>query len=475
MEKKVVFCLCFVLISLFSCHKQELVGDIQPDNMPGLRAVVPSVVRIDASPLLAGSIQPITKSTSGLNKLSSSFGGPLATTNAIGHTIGLVHIDNDYFWNEDKAGRTFEGLSDEQVILPETALDIIYPGSILKGNTVDDQSSIVPVDPSSYTPKPIEVSATIAARKVYDQIAPDYASFENFKQRTLAQEVPSEQNMSFKVDIKTFMNYNELKYLFGSNAKVNALFFSNTSGSSADTYKVTRKTGLMMKYTQENFTVDISTPEPGELYEHLDPSGLNGASPVYVSTVTYGRMGILVAESDNTSEDVAKAFQSAFNAFGIVGGSKSITESERSIINSATMKVYLAGVRGGDAVKVINGFEEFVSLIKNGKFSKNAPGVPISFKMRYLTNHQIVKTPFQINIAFDQVFLEVKGLVQNKLGAIFFAYADINKNIPVMLPSKFEVKHKFLFFWSPGGTSSPQDSYVRSIVGSAFNLSLIHI
>ena len=79
--------------------------------------------------------------------------------------------------------------------------------------------------------------------------------------------------------------------------------------------KIAHKTGLIAKFIQKNFTVDMDIPLDGNLL--LDNDAINlmeGFSPVYISSITYGRMGVITMESNYGYNEVRLAVKAAFAA-----------------------------------------------------------------------------------------------------------------------------------------------------------------
>ena len=59
------------------------------------------------------------------------------------------------------------------------------------------------------------------------------------------------------------------------------------------------------------------------------------------------------------------------------------------------MKAYVLGGSGADAGTIINGFDEFKNyIIQGGNFSKESPGSPISYKLRYIHDNTIARVVF---------------------------------------------------------------------------------
>ena len=157
--------------------------------------------------------------------------------------------------------------------------------------------------------------------------------------------------------------------------------------------------------------------------DNVDMNALNQKFPTYVSSITYGRMGIMAIESDYNYEELNKAYNSAFKAL-FVSGSNSTTEQEKRIIDESSMKIYIIGVDGNDAVETVNGFDAFVQfIIKGGTFSPTNPGVPIYFSLSHLDDHTVVKTKFKINIDTQPVYARIE--YQNKEDYGSYSFADI--------------------------------------------------
>ena len=155
----------------------------------------------------------------------------------------------------------------------------------------------------------------------------------------------------------------------------------------------------MAKFIQKNFTIDMDIPKAGQLIDlNVDPNILGAYSPVYVSSVTYGRLGIITVESNANFEQLNTAFKKAFGILGVVNGENTLTQEEMNIINLADIKVYLVGGSGVQAVQTVSGYQNFMNYVAGGQtFSPQAPGVPITFSMRYLSDHSACKAQFQIN------------------------------------------------------------------------------
>ena len=152
------------------------------------------------------------------------------------------------------------------------------------------------------------------------------------------------------------------------------------------------KTRLVAKFIQNYYTLDMDMPsQPSDLFDgDVDRTLFGTFMPMYVASVTYGRMALFTIESE-LDETVVRA---ALNASYATVNAAASAEFE-SIKSKSTMKVYILGGSGSDAGATINGFDDFKNYIMaGGNFSKTSPGAPIAYKLRYIRDNTIGKIVF---------------------------------------------------------------------------------
>lgn len=282
----------------------------------------------------------------------------------------------------------------EQAVLPEFE-EVIYPGSLIKGSSVDGGT----FDPIvGYTRKPISVGLSLVGKNVTGTIDwPSWTSTINFVNTALQSGISGKQLSSFSFDMQQITTYNEMKLTFGANVSVGSIFSVGVNGTSN---KIRKKFGLTAKFVQKNFTLNMDIPRDGQLITGtIDPTLAGQWSPLYVNSITYGRMGVVLIESDDNIQELSLAFKAAFN-IGVVKGDVGVTLDQKNIINRASIKIFLTGGQGETGVKTINGYDEFKEhILKGGEFTENDPGVPLFFRMRYLSDHSLYKTTFKLRVA----------------------------------------------------------------------------
>ena len=84
-----------------------------------------------------------------------------------------------------------------------------------------------------------------------------------------------------------------------------------------------------MQNSLKNFTIDMDLPADGNIFKNNSDLALtNGKNPVYISSVTYGRLGIISIESNASYNEVNFALKAALTA-GIVNGSLNIDSNSK--------------------------------------------------------------------------------------------------------------------------------------------------
>lgn len=270
----------------------------------------------------------------------------------------------------------------------------IYVGSLLQGGSIETQR---------YTQiakqiEPITVSYSFPARWVVDQIPQPSLS----AQRQSVSDVMHREGMSgtqlvsFSYDMNQFSYYDELKLTFGCNVNVGDLLGINVNVNKG---KIQRTTGLIAKFIQKNFTLDMDLPYDGcILLNNSELDGISNYDPVYISSITFGRMGIITIESNYEYDELSIAVSAALTA-KVVNGKLDISAEHKKILDESKLKISIIGADGNGSVKTVEGFEEFKNfLISGGTYSAQNPGSPIYYTASYLSDNSPLYSRFKIDL-----------------------------------------------------------------------------
>jgi thiol-activated cytolysin len=156
----------------------------------------------------------------------------------------------------------------------------------------------------------------------------------------------------------------------------------------------------VVRYTQAYYTVDLDAPTSpsallaptvrlSDVQARMDET----RPPVFVSSVTYGRMIVFTFESEYSAEEMGAALDFAYSGGVDVKGDVSVTYKD--IISKSKITAFILGGDAGTAVQTIDSYESLIAFIKEGgNYSKQSPGAPIAYKLNYLKDNSPARMSF---------------------------------------------------------------------------------
>lgn len=384
---KVLYRIIFIIPLLFAaCKKEKIETPVQPDEQPksNLLANYFGNLRIEPlQPIIIGGGNASLKELIDNKKLNQ-----------------LVYL-RDSAW-AGATGRTSFYESDEMVVTPSNRSNI-YPGSILKASSIATDEFVTFF---GYERAPISVQLSFPSSLSYGSIAsPSLSNSRIFlRNAIMSPDFSGSAIQDFSQSISYFSKYQEVKLSFGYNVNEKRLFASTNSSfdyNSSGTYYSTKMT---VSYTVKNFTYTMSDPVQGELIDlaSIPPEVFNGVSPVYINSVTYGRFGLLVIETNNNANQMKTAFEKVVKKI-FKQTNESFTQQEVSLFSSCRVTIYVLGSTLGESATqlLINPNPEAISgfLSENvGVFTAQDPGVPIFYTAKYLKDNSRFKTVFRLDL-----------------------------------------------------------------------------
>ncbi|WP_316839915.1 thiol-activated cytolysin family protein [Pedobacter gandavensis] len=305
------------------------------------------------------------------------------------------------------------------VISPEMGLSI-YPGAILDAKSITAENfaprPLVGIE-AYMRPASMSTNLPVGSGKVTKTTILKPSSgraFVNAALKDLSQLSPGKiAPARFQAEMSSFNTYDKLKMLYGYNKKLDLWAFDKSTVKDVDMQVARRKSGIIIKFFMENFSIDVDVPDDQQLFDStgMDKSLFMGASPMYVSSVTYGRMGIMTIESESDVSVLQSAIQKKFNILkGVVSGGNNLTQQEIQAMDASIIRYALTGPQGSSAPITISGIAAFEQILsENSSFTAETPGVPISFRLRQLSSHTNVPALFEINYGeLDKPFARIE-------------------------------------------------------------------
>lgn len=253
-----------------------------------------------------------------------------------------------------------------------TIQERVYLGNLISHNM---QSHIdIPLF-TGYTFNPVTVSTSAP---ISGDVARTYVpSWEN--QDAFARQIISEnpkQNVSFVTDNGTtdFYSYGEL-YTIGM-ANIGVELDKVVSGLSYKEKEMTKKYGMVYAFKQILFSLNMDYPEKLIKEELKEADRSKGVS--YVHSVNYGKIGLMVVESDTDSRDVRIAINRML-------AGETLSQHETQLIQSADISyVYFTNknevqVKKGN-LDAVNAYQDAVTKEKDNIY-------PVTFQLADFANH----------------------------------------------------------------------------------------
>lgn len=265
---------------------------------------------------------------------------------------------------------------DELLALDPTS-DVIFPGAMLEGNSIPT-GEYIPIN-NDRAPITLSISLqNLSGSPVIEVKDPKLSTVREGIKEILDQDVVSSTPAKISFEISEVYSQEHINVALGANyrgagASVQGSFDFNSSEYSNK---------FVLKYLQVYYTIDMDSPvQPSDLFKDTpDVSDLGATSPVYVSSMAYGRMVLYTIESNSSKTDINAAFSASFNS-----GGGEIDAGYQKIINESSIKALVIGGSGASASQTISGPGEVYNFIsEGGDYSKDSPGAPLSYKLRFI-------------------------------------------------------------------------------------------
>jgi thiol-activated cytolysin len=275
--------------------------------------------------------------------------------------------------------------------------DSMYPGAIIGADSVVSGLFTQIVLPRA--PATISVSLeNLGGTKQAVVAAPSLSSYREALSGILDAEITGSTPANLYSEIDQVHSENQLSMALGVRASW-ALGIASVK-SSFDWSDQEVRSRYVVRYTQAYYTVDLDAPAaPSALFAHdLSLAEVQGKidaqhPPVYVSSVTYGRMVLFTFESEYSAEEMSAALEFAYSGGIDVKGDVSVTYKD--IISRSKITAFILGGDAGSAVQTIDSYDALIAFIKaGGNYSRQSPGAPIAYKLSYLKDNSPARMSF---------------------------------------------------------------------------------
>jgi len=285
----------------------------------------------------------------------------------------------------------------DRVVAYAANSDSMYPGAILGADSVVTGLFTPIVLPRA--PETISVSLENLDGKKHATVAqPSLSSYRDALSSILDAEITGSTPANLYSEIEEVHSENQLNMALGVQASWGLGIASLKS--SFDFSKQDVRSRYVVRYTQAYYTVDLDAPAspsallaPTVSLDDVQAKMDAQRPPVYVSSVTYGRMVLFTFESQYSSEEMSAALDFTYSGGVDVSGNVSVTYKD--MISQSKITAYILGGDAGTAVQTIDSYDALKNFIKSGgNYSRQSPGAPIAYKLSYLKDNSPARMSF---------------------------------------------------------------------------------
>jgi thiol-activated cytolysin len=289
--------------------------------------------------------------------------------------------------------------------------DSLWPGAIVAGDSVYE-GLFAQV---GFERDPLTVSVSLeslAGKKSAVLEEPSLAAFREALGGILDSELDGATPANIYSEIEEVHSQEQLALALG--AEVSWLGSAASIAASFDFQEQETRSRYLVKFTQAYYTVDLDAPaRPSDFFAgsvtlaDVEARVDAGNPPLYVASVTYGRMVVFTFESEYSSEEMNAALEFAYAGGVDVSGNVSVTYKD--IISSSKITAFILGGSGGEAARTIDSYEALIDFIKaGGNYSRESPGAPIAYKLNYLEDN----SPGRLSLTTDYDVKECERVSQ---------------------------------------------------------------
>jgi thiol-activated cytolysin len=275
--------------------------------------------------------------------------------------------------------------------------EAMWPGAMIRGDSIASGLFTQIVRPRA--PATISVSLeNIAGARSAVMEAPSLSAFREALAGILSQDVTGSTPANIYSEIESIHSEDQLAMALGASVSVTGL--PGQLAASFDFSDQEIKSRYLVKYVQSYYTVDLDQPRaPSDLFapdvraDDLRDAVGQGNPPLYVSSVTFGRVILFTFESTYSATELGAALEFVYAGGADVSGDISVTY--RDIVSRSRITAYILGGSGGEAASSLGSYEDLIDFVQGGgDYSRASPGAPIAYKLAYLADNEPARMSF---------------------------------------------------------------------------------
>lgn len=285
-------------------------------------------------------------------------------------------------------------------IVSETMTDVIYPGSMLRGDSFVQGNYDPLVLKNEYNP--VVLSLTLKGDiSVFETVKPTLSQIRGNLNILIAKQ-KDKIDYSFAPAVINYES-NEItttesfKRSFKIHAKANVLSGLVKAKFSFEESQSTtnQKRYVMVSFRQFLYNASVDPQHYSNWIKgDIDVSDMGGYEPLYVSSVDYGRVGYVLVETEKSTEEMSKMIKASLEVavkYVDVSSSMELSKEFQKMFQQNKVQVMISGgpLELGNQVNSYENFVKFVQMPNAENLTKTS--VPIAYKVRRVKDNTEVQ------------------------------------------------------------------------------------
>ncbi len=180
-----------------------------------------------------------------------------------------------------------------------------------------------------------------------------------------------------------YFSYTDIEKAFSSNAGLAKIFSAKVQSNSR---KTNIKSRLLGQLISRNFTVTMEVPANGFFKDKSKDT--SPENPVYIRSISYGKIALLSIESEDSFEEVKKAVEAGVK-WKIFSAGGNFSSKDTEILQKSTITLYLiSDDTTGEANQFFNSLDDIKNAFKID-YSESNFGLPIFCKGYYTKDNSV--------------------------------------------------------------------------------------
>ena len=275
-------------------------------------------------------------------------------------------------------------------LLLDPAQNSIYPGAVLRGDTIEKEGyqeitegnkrkAVISFDLQGVKDKEGKDGKTGITS---GEIIPNLAAYRELRNKILSQSITYHASAHLSYEDIEIKNEKGLEAQLKIGVGFGAAGIKSKIAAGFKFKKGEQKERRLIKFVETFYTVDVNQ-EAAPLMINIPREAVGNRMPVYVSSVSYGRIAYLTIESDQKKSELKANLDTVFKATTTNNADVDIDTAIKNLEHGTTIKIHIIG-GGSEAVTDLKKFQHYI--VKEGFSAKN-PGHIIKYQLRFLDDN----------------------------------------------------------------------------------------